>query len=154
MSVDIDSPWWEAIVVFHAAATWFLVGLIWLIQVVHYPSFSAIDPDHYREFQQTHMRRMGQLIGGPWLIEGVTVLAVFALAPTGTIRALAVIGGLLEAAVIGVTIGSAIPAHASLSEGFNDSAHRRLLRANRIRTYAWTLRGVVALAVVFLTIGA
>ncbi|MCK6525129.1 hypothetical protein L6R49_27300, partial [Myxococcota bacterium] len=33
----------------HAAATWFMVGLIWFVQIVHYPLFSAVGPPRVSE---------------------------------------------------------------------------------------------------------
>jgi len=147
LSIDADSALWATIVIVHAGATWFLVGLIWTIQLVHYPSFSSIDPASYSSFQKRHMDRMGQLVGLPWLIEGICVLALFLLAPDGRIRLLATLGGLLEIVVIGVTIRASIPAHDALSHGFDESAHRRLLRSNWWRTAAWTTRGIIALIV-------
>lgn len=152
MNVDPDSGIWLTLVVLHGAATWFLVGLIWTIQLIHYPSFAAIDPHRYSSFQQTHMVGMGRLIAAPWLVEGLTVLGLFVFAPTGWMRLLATAGGLLELVVIGVTIRSSIPAHEALSAGFSDDAHKRLLRSNWMRTAAWTSRGLIAIAVLILTL--
>lgn len=154
MNLDIDSGAWALITLVHLAATWFLVGLIWMIQVVHYPSFSSIDRVGYQTFQHRHMAQMGRLIGLPWLIEGLFVIALFIWAPTSVIRALAAVGGLLEGAVIAVTVFSSIPAHAALSEGFSEDSHRRLLRTNWLRTAAWTARGVIAAIVIWLTLTA
>jgi hypothetical protein len=148
VNLDPESASWAALVITHAGATWFLVGLIWTIQLVHYPSFSSIDPSVYGGFQKQHMRRMGQLVGLPWLVEGMCVLALFALAPDNSIRVLATLGGILEIVVIGVTLRSSIPAHEVLSRGFDEAAHRRLLRSNWWRTGAWTTRGIIALVVV------
>lgn len=148
MSLDIDSGWWELIVIAHLAATWLLVGVIWTIQLVHYPSFSSIATETYATFQDRHMRSMGQLIGLPWLVEGICVLALFAFAPDTQTRVIATIGGLLEAVIIGVTIGWAIPAHTALTAGFDPVAHRTLLRWNWVRTIAWTARGVIAVVLV------
>ncbi len=139
---------WSTVVAVHLAATWYLVGLIWTIQVVHYPSFSSIGEEGYASFQTSHMNRMGGVVGPAWLVEGITVLAVFFLAPTGTDRLIATAGGLLEAIAIAVTVGASIPAHEALSRGFDANAHRRLVRTNWWRTAAWTLRGVLALLLV------
>lgn len=148
MSLDVDSPWWELIVIGHLSSTWLLVGLIWTIQLVHYPSFLSIADDSYADFQERHMRSMAQLIGFPWLIEGLSVLGLFVFAPDTQTRVIATVGGLLEALIIGVTIGSAIPAHEVLTRGFDPDAHRSLLRSNWIRSAAWTARGIIAIVLV------
>jgi hypothetical protein len=141
---------WLAIVAVHCAATWYLVGLIWTIQVVHYPSFEDIDAERYRDFQQLHMRRMGAVVGPAWLVEGLSVLAVFIWAPDTTTRILATVGGVLELVVLLTTVRASIPAHEALTTGFAPDAHRRLLQTNWIRTAAWTVRGVLALVLLLM----
>ncbi len=138
---------WTALTTVHAAATWWLMGLIWTIQVVHYPSFDSIDRIMYADFQDRHMQAMGRLIGFPWLIEGLCVLGLFVFAPDNTTRVLAGLGGLLEIVVIAVTITKSIPAHEALRDGYVADAHRTLVDTNWWRTAAWSLRGAIALAV-------
>lgn len=144
--IDVSDSAWQWITIIHLAATWFLVGLIWIIQVVHYPSFDAIGREGYQEFQRKHMSGMGAVVGPPWLVEGISVLAVFFAAPTTGALILATIGGLLEAVVIGVTVLLSIPAHEKLTSGYDKAAHHRLVRTNWIRTVAWTARGIIAVA--------
>ncbi len=150
--IDLGETTWQVATIIHLAATWALVGLIWTIQVAHYPSFDAIDRDEYRRFQAAHMTKMGSLVGPPWLIEGLGVLAVFLLAPTTTTQLLAVVGGLLEAVVIAVTLRASIPAHEKLSNGFDEATMSELLRTNWWRTWAWTARGVIAVALAVLAL--
>lgn len=150
--IDLGETTWQIATVIHMAATWFLVGLIWTIQVAHYPGFDAIDRNSYEQFQAKHMTKMGSLVGPPWLVEGLGVLAVFFLAPTTTTRLLAVAGGILEAAVIAVTIAASIPAHERLAKGFDADALARLVSTNWLRTWAWSARGVIALVLVIVAI--
>ncbi len=144
--IDVSETAWQWITIIHVCATWFLVGLIWIIQVVHYPSFDAIGRDGYETFQRKHMTAMGAVVGPPWLVEGLAVLAVFFFAPTYSALVLATIGGVLEAVIIGVTVMRSMPAHAQLAEGYNDAAHHQLVRTNWYRTAAWTARGAIAVA--------
>ena len=145
--MTLNSGVWSALTAVHVAATWWLVGLIWTIQVVHYPSFDSIDRVGYTDFQDRHMQAMGRLIGFPWLVEGLCVLALFIFAPDNTTRALAAVGGLLEIVVIAVTITKSIPAHEALRDGYVADAHRMLVDTNWWRTAAWSLRGVLALVI-------
>ena len=145
--MTLNSGVWSALTAVHVAATWWLVGLIWTIQVVHYPSFDSIDRVGYTDFQDRHMQAMGRLIGFPWLVEGLCVLALFIFAPDNTTRVLAAVGGLLEVVVIAVTITKSIPAHEALQNGYAADAHRMLVDTNWWRTVAWSLRGVIALVI-------
>ena len=41
----------------HAAATWALVGLIWTVQLVHYPLFAQVGADTFRSYHARHTQR-------------------------------------------------------------------------------------------------
>ena len=47
----------------HAAATWFLVGLIWIIQVVHYPLFARVGEDGFVAYEAAHTRLISLVVG-------------------------------------------------------------------------------------------
>ena len=38
----------------HAAATWYMVGLIWLIQLAHYPMFDYLDRAAFKRRHSLH----------------------------------------------------------------------------------------------------
>lgn len=128
----------------HAAATWFLVGLIWVIQVVHYPLFAAVGPDRFVAYEEAHTRLITLVVGPPMAIEGVTALWLIADPPAGVGRGIP----LLAACVLGLvhlsTVTLQVPAHRRLSLGWDAGVGRRLVRTNWFRTVGWTVRGVVA----------
>ena len=68
------------ILITHLASTLFMVGMIWTIHYVHYPLFAYVGESTYVAFQSEHVNRIGKLLLFPWLIEGVTLLAVLILA--------------------------------------------------------------------------
>ncbi len=47
-----------------------------------------------------------------------------------------------------VTGLGAVPAHRRLGAGFEEEAHRQLLRADRLRTIGWTVHGLLATVLV------
>jgi hypothetical protein len=53
-------------------------------------------------------------------------------------------GAGLVALLWGVTFLVSVPCHAVLSQGFDASAHARLVDTNWIRTAAWTARAALA----------
>ena len=134
------SDGWIALTLAHLAATGMMVGLMWTIHHVHYPLFRLVGPDHYGEFQQEHMQRISRVLLIPWGTEVVTAGALFVAAPDTELRVLALIGGLGVVAVAGITAVLAAPAHGRLLDGFDERLHRRLLRADAVRTVIWTLR--------------
>lgn len=56
----------------HAAATWAMVGLIWFVQVVHYPLFAAVDAAESPVYARLHQRRTTWVVGPPMLVERAT----------------------------------------------------------------------------------
>lgn len=131
----------------HLASTLFMVGLIWTIHVVHYPLFAYVGESTYIAFQSEHVDRIGKLLLLPWLIEGLTLLAVLILAFLGDRRELrlpAFLNGAGMAIALLISGVWSAPAHGKLAKGFDADIHNRLMNANFVRTLAWTLCGISA----------
>ena len=138
----------RTLLVIHLAATLFMVGLIWTIHYVHYPLFAYVGESTYASFQAAHVERIGKLLFVPWLIEGITLIGVLALAFLGThkvLRVPAVINGAAMAVVLVISGFWSAPAHATLADGFDTSIHDQLMTVNLIRTLAWTVCGICAI---------
>ncbi len=128
----------------HAAATWFMVGLSTTIHWVHYPLFGYVG-SRWPAFHHSHTRRMGALLALPWSIEGITALALPFLL-TGAARWLALVGLGLLASVAAITVFGAVPAHQRLATHWDAASQARLVRADRVRWALWLCRGALALA--------
>ena len=46
-----------------------MTGLIWFVQMVHYPLFKAIPPEHFRQYETRHTSKTGLLVAPLMLIE-------------------------------------------------------------------------------------
>lgn len=141
-----DSP----VLVAQFAATWTMVGIIWFVQVVHYPLFSRVDGPGSGSYAVENQRRTSWVVGPPMAVEGVTALWLVASPPDGVGRALPVVGLGLLALVLGSTVLLQVPAHARLVDGHEPSTVRRLVAGNWVRTFGWTARGVLVAAMVVL----
>ena len=125
-------------------STLFMVGLIWFVQVVHYPLFADVPGEGYRAYQEKHMARTGLVVGPPMLAEAGSSLGLVLLSGELAEPSLAWIGFALLAFVWAVTAIFSVPAHARLLEGFDRDVHRRLVITNWLRTLPWTARGGLA----------
>lgn len=132
----------------HAAATWFLVGLIWTIQVVHYPLFGKVGEAGFVAYEAAHTRLISFVVGPAMLVEGIATLWLFFAPPDGLDRWLPLVAGLVLAAVHLSTITLQVPAHDRLSTGWDPAVADRLVRTNWIRTIGWSIRGVLALVMI------
>ena len=58
--------------------TGFLTGLIWFVQVVHYPIFGNVKPENFPNFHHAHTFLTGKVVALPMLIELVLAIVLFA----------------------------------------------------------------------------
>ena len=134
----------EWLLLLHAATTLFMVGVIWFVQVVHYPLFSRVGEAAFPEYERHHARRTGWVVAMPMLLElGTATATVWCLG-----GALPWCGlGLLAVAWVSTGLWQ-VPAHRRLAGGFDAVTHRRLVRTNWVRTVAWSARGIIACALI------
>ena len=126
----------HAILVTNAAATWFMAGLIWFVQGVHYPMFADVGVEAFAAYHARHTTRTGWVVIGPMVVELLTTVALVWYQPAVWTWA-----GLSLVALIWLSTAVVqVPHHNRLSSGFDGSAVRRLSRANWVRTIAWSLR--------------
>lgn len=131
------------LLVVNAAATWFLTGLIWVIQVVHYPLFSYADRASYPAFAAAHGRRIIVVVGPMMLVEMATTAWLLIDRPAAFPLRWAWIGAALVAVIWASTALLQVPMHAQLAGGYDARAHGWLVTSNWIRTAAWTLRSLL-----------
>ncbi len=136
----------------HAASTLFMVGMIWTIQVVHYPLFASVGLDEFPAYEAAHSARITWVILIPWAVQGLTTLALLVAPPDGVPRWLPWAGAVLAAIPVLVTIVASVPAHSVLTNGFDADAHARLVNTNWLRTLAWSGHGVVATVIAVLAL--
>jgi hypothetical protein len=127
----------------HFASTLFMVGLIWFVQVIHYPLMAQVGRDVFPEYERRHVAATTWVVAPPMLIELGTGILLLWIRPPGTTLSGAIAGVGLLAIIWLSTILIQVPAHGRLTERFEDTLHRRLVRGNWIRTLAWSARGVI-----------
>jgi hypothetical protein len=133
----------KAILLLNLAATFFLSGIIWLIQLVQYPFFAEVGAENFRKYHAAHTFWITPVVAPPMIIELVTsVLLVFYPLPQIDFRL--VLGGLgLTLIIWASTFFVQVPLHDKLAGGFDSDAHRLLVNTNWIRAVAWSLRGII-----------
>lgn len=131
----------------NCAATLFMVGLIWYVQVVHYPLFAMVGRDQFEGFHALHVDATTRVVALPMVLEGTTSLVLAWFPPSPNLAVLCWIGLGLVAVLWVSTAIRQVPIHNVLSVGFDHKAHRSLLISNWIRTAAWSIRGALMLYV-------
>jgi hypothetical protein len=129
----------------NAAATLFMLGLIWFVQVVHYPLFAAVGRDGFVAYHAAHSRLTTVVVGPPMLLEAITA-GLLVIARPSVAPAAAVWCGLALVGVIWLsTAVLQVPNHSVLAAGLAPDTTRALVAGNWVRTVAWTARGALVL---------
>ena len=130
--------------VLNLIATCVMVGVIWFVQLVHYPLLSTIGVDRAPAVAIEHQRRTAWVVGLPMAVEGVTTLTLLVACPDGVSVLLPWIGAVVLAVVLGSTVFLSVPLHERMANAPDDSVGRRLVATNWPRTIGWTLRAAIA----------
>ena len=125
--------------VVNALATFYMTGLIWFVQVVHYPLYDRVGAKEFARYEADHTSLTGLVVGPPMLVELGSALACGSLFPmTERVVSLGLVGVIWVSTAV-----FSIPAHNRLQEGFDAPTAQRLVWTNWIRTIAWTLRSLL-----------
>ena len=135
-----------AIVVIHGVTTLAMVGVIWFVQVVHYPLMGRVGPAVFPAYAASHATRTSWVVTAPMVLEASTAAVLAARPPTDGLWEAMWVGLVLVAVVWASTFGLQVPCHRRLAARFEPPVHRRLVRSNWIRTLAWSARAPVAVA--------
>ncbi|MEQ8850473.1 MAG: hypothetical protein RIB32_01670 [Phycisphaerales bacterium] len=124
----------------HAGATWFMAGLIWFVQVVHYPLMGAVGRDGFAAYEARHQARTTIVVAPAMLIELITGALVTIERPGDPV---VIAAGALLVGNWFSTAAMQVPCHRRLESGFDALAHRRLVATNWARTAMWSARAVL-----------
>ncbi len=70
-----------SVLALHLAVTCALVGLIWFVQLVHYPLFAAVGEAGYPDYQRRHVRWTTVVVAPLMLVEAATAAWLAAAPP-------------------------------------------------------------------------
>lgn len=146
--LTVSAPMFANLIfVVHAVTTLSLVGLIWTIQLVHYPLFERVGVTEFRAYEAEHNRRITPLVGPLMVIELVSaILLISGICPGWLPRGVAISGLLALAAIWLSTALIQVPCHGRLLREYDPNTIRWLVLSNWIRTGLWTFRGILVAA--------
>lgn len=127
------------------AATLAMVGLIWFVQIVHYPLFAQVGRDGFRRYEMDHQRLTTWVVVPFMLTELATAMLMIWQRPISVSSTAVWFGLVLLALIWLVTYTVQVPQHASLVMSYDAEIQRRLVLCNWIRTAAWSARGLLVL---------
>ena len=124
--------------IIHLIATSVMVGVIWVIQLVHYPSFHFIELKQYTTFQRFHMSRISYVVIPAMVTELFTLILI--LISVDHIDTLVAASAILLIFIWLMTALFFSGVHQKLTLGYDQTIVDKLVKLNWGRTLLWTLR--------------
>lgn len=115
-----------------------LVVLIWIIQILHYPSFRFIDKKIFSGFEKFHTKRISYIVIPLMLTE--LFLSIIDLRPFVIVVLILIWSS---------TFLIQVPCHEKLKIGFDEKVISRLIFTNWIRTILWTIKFIFLLGTTY-----
>ena len=132
----------------HLIFTSIMTGVIWVIQIVHYPSFHFIEKELYTAFQKFHMNKISIIVIPIMLAELITGMMLFLdKSSKSPFLIISIIILVLIWLITGVFFTKA---HNELIAGYQELVVNQLVAMNWIRTLLWTLRLLLLTCFVYL----
>ena len=126
----------EFLLVTQILCTGYMTGLIWFVQVVHYPLFRSVaELGPFSDYSNRHSQ-LTTLVVGPVMTLELALSVAFALSGFKWGSALL----MLTLVIWGTTFFVSVPCHNQLALGFDLFAWEKLVSTNWIRTFAWSAR--------------
>ena len=122
-------------IIVHSACVFYMTGVIWLVQLVHYPLMRYVSAEQFVQFHAEHSNLITFVVGPVMLVQLGTSLFMqgkWQWACT-----------MLSVAVFAATFLASVPLHNQLTQGFSAEVHQALVRTNWIRTGLWSAHSVL-----------
>ncbi len=133
----------RALLLVQAAATAYLTGLIWFVQVVHYPLLEAVPAPALPAYETRHQRLTTWVVAPPMLLELLTAVAALRWRPA-ILPALWAWGGLTLLGIIWASTAFVqVPLHDALERAHDAGRLRALVASNWVRTVGWSARALL-----------
>lgn len=115
-----------------------MLGVIWLVQIVQYPSFALLSEDQFKNYHKQHSDRISWIVAPVMLLELITAYWLFYE-----------IGGIntyyfvITVLIFAATAFVSVPLHNKLSLSKDDRVLSLLIKTNWIRTLLWTTKTLI-----------
>lgn len=136
----------------HLGTTLYLVGVIWLVQLLVYPSMAQVGAEGYAAYHNLHTSRITPVVAPAMILELLTAIYLVFVPFEAVDYRYFGFGAALVLIIWISTFFLQVPLHEQLAKGFDADVQARLVLTNWIRTIAWTLRGALVLWMVWVKI--
>ena len=140
-------------VIFNLVVSSFMVGLIWLIQLVSYPLFSYVNVGDFQKYHSRHVKKITPIVALAMTLEASIALILLIFTPSDSVGLL-VINTLLVCLIWVSTAFIQIPYHQRLEfPKYQILYTEKLIKTNWIRTILWTFKLIISIWVLMSFVG-
>lgn len=133
------------ILIINSFCTFALFGLIWTIQLVHYPSFRFVDETKFVEFEKFHSQKITYIVLPLMIVELITSAYLVYLNPLHAVLHFNLLCVLI---VWTTTFLFSVPCHNQLMNGKDQKVINSLVKTNWPRTVFWTFKTLILLSLI------
>lgn len=125
----------STLILFLIVCNGIMCGVIWFVQLVHYPMMARFDRERFCSIQLEHQSRTSRVVMLPMLLSLLASVGLMVVA----FNIWSILNLLLTAVWCCSTAFWQIPLHNRLAAtGFDAQVHNRLVQSNWVRTFAWS----------------
>ena len=136
----------DLIFLINSFASFFMTGLIWYVQLVHYPSFRFVREADFHDFHNFHSLRTGYIVMPVMVTELASSGALWYSDSWSSLNAW---GFYIVILIWAATFFLSVPMHSILNSAKDDDAINRLVTTNWLRTILWTIKSVLAIILLY-----
>jgi len=126
-------------------ATLMLMGMVWFMQIVHYPLYEKIK-EGFVQYERSHLKRMAAFMGPMMIIEAITAVQLVTWSTEGIVARLAVTNIIFVITIWLWTLFFQVYQHQKLAIHFSNKMLHYLVSTNWVRTILWTAKGALIIA--------
>lgn len=134
-----------ALVLANLCVALYMTGVIWFVQIVHYPLFAHVGTAEFIGYEKRHASRTSAVVAVPMIFELAVSILLGWVGWTTSYRAFTSSLAALVLAIWLSTFLLQVPCHNRLATGYSARVHQRLTLGNWLRTVAWTMRSMLLL---------
>lgn len=133
------------LVLLNIFCTFTLTGLVWLIQVVHYPLFLKVGVNNFKSYHLSHGSLITYIVGPLMVLEMISSLLLCIEEPFHIELFPFYFGFFLVCIIWFSTLFIQVPLHNKLLLHYDREVIQQLVKTNWIRTFSWTIRSFILL---------
>ena len=130
------------LLIMHVFSTVFMTGVIWFVQLVHYPSFLYLEHSKFSSAMTRNKVLTTMVVAPVMLFEVVTWIALVSTLYMSLSPFLLWANSIGLVAICGITVFASMPLHEKLAQGYDARTIKSLVNLNWPRTVLWTARSL------------